>query len=143
MQAQATISEFLKNKSDLYFSMFIFGLALLLRIGYVLALKKYYFFYGHPSSDVTYYLDWANEILHGSWLGTKTFYGLPLFPYFLAVLRGLSLGNVAVMHFLYILLFLALMFHLLKRSISQHLTFALIFNFKKQNIERVCSTSTR
>jgi tetratricopeptide (TPR) repeat protein len=73
----------------------IFCVAFLLRIAYWLVMKHNYFFYDHPSSDVLYYQEWAREISRINWIGTKTFFGLPLYPYFLAVVDRLSLGNAA------------------------------------------------
>ena len=66
----------------------------MLRIFYWIFLKNNYFFYEHPSGDVLYYQQWAKDIAHGNWLGSETFWGLPLYPYFLAVLERWSLGNV-------------------------------------------------
>ncbi len=72
----------------------IFFIAFLLRVFYWIFLKNNYFFYEHPAGDVLYYQQWAKDIAAGNWLGTETFWGLPLYPYFLAVLERWSLGNV-------------------------------------------------
>ena len=72
----------------------IFLAAFLLRISYWIFLKNNYFFYEHPGGDVLYYQQWARDIARGDWLGSETFWGLPLYPYFLAVLERWSLGNV-------------------------------------------------
>ena len=82
----------------------IFALALGLRIAYQLFLQHHYFFVDAPSSDVGYYQDWARQIADGDWLGNKTFYGLPLYPYFLAVLLRLTLGNMTAVHLAFSLL---------------------------------------
>lgn len=82
----------------------LFALAVGLRLAYTFFLKAHYFFYDHPSADVTYYQEWAKDIASGNWLGNKTFYGLPLYPYFLAVLDRLTLGHLAGMRMLHILL---------------------------------------
>ncbi|MBI5024068.1 MAG: tetratricopeptide repeat protein [Candidatus Omnitrophica bacterium] len=71
----------------------IFLAAFLLRIFYWIFLKNNYFFYEHPGGDVLYYQQWAKDIARGDWLGSETFWGLPLYPYFLAVLERWSLGN--------------------------------------------------
>ena len=72
----------------------IFLAAFSLRIFYWIFLKNHYFFYDHPSGDVLYYQQWAKDIARGNWLGSETFWGLPLYPYVLAVLERWSLGNV-------------------------------------------------
>ena len=76
------------------FPLIIFLAAFLLRIFYWIFLKNNYFFYEHPGGDVLYYQQWAEDIARGDWLGSETFWGLPLYPYFLAVLERWSLGNV-------------------------------------------------
>ena len=76
------------------FPLIIFLAAFLLRIFYWIFLKNNYFFYEHPGGDVLYYQQWAKDIARGDWLGSETFWGLPLYPYFLAVLERWSLGNV-------------------------------------------------
>lgn len=76
------------------FPLIIFLAAFLLRIFYWIFLKNNYFFYEHPGGDVLYYQQWAQDIARGDWLGRETFWGLPLYPYFLAVLERWSLGNV-------------------------------------------------
>ncbi len=82
----------------------IFLTAFLLRIFYWIFLKNNYFFYEHPGGDVLYYQQWAKEIATGNWLGTETFWGLPLYPYFLAVLEKWSLGNVFFIRLVHIFL---------------------------------------
>src|SRR5204862_7010051 len=37
-------------------------------------------------SDLQFYDDWAKQILHGQWTDHQAFYGLPLYPFLLAVL---------------------------------------------------------
>jgi len=82
----------------------IFILALGLRLGYLFFLKNNYFFYDHPSSDVVYYQDWGHKIALGNWIGEETFFGLPLYPYFLGILERLCLGNLFMMRLFHILL---------------------------------------
>jgi tetratricopeptide (TPR) repeat protein len=82
----------------------IFLLAFCLRLGYQQFLKAHYLFYSSPSSDVTYYQDWATEIAKGNWLGDKTFFGLPLYPYFLAVLIRLALGHLEIVRLFHLIL---------------------------------------
>jgi tetratricopeptide (TPR) repeat protein len=70
----------------------IFSLAFAVRVIYDFFLQQNYFFYHHPGSDSVYYQDWARRILKEGWIGTETFYGLPLYPYFLAVVERSSFG---------------------------------------------------
>jgi tetratricopeptide (TPR) repeat protein len=72
----------------------IFVLAFALRLTYLFFLKHHYFFYDHPASDVLYYRQWAQTIVTGQ--PTGVFWGLPLYPYFLAVLDRLTLGNLLI-----------------------------------------------
>jgi tetratricopeptide (TPR) repeat protein len=92
------------NKSDYVSIGLIFCFALALRLAYGAFLKQYYFFYGHPGGDVLYYQQWAREISRVDWVGTKTFWGLPLYPYFLAVLDRLALGHTGIIRFFHLLL---------------------------------------
>lgn len=92
------------NKSEYFPVGLIFCFALGLRLVYWAFLKRHYFFYDHPSSDVLYYQEWAREISRVDWVGTKTFWGLPLYPYFLAVLDRLALGHMGVIRFFHVLL---------------------------------------
>ncbi len=82
----------------------VFLLALVLRLGYQHFLKTNYLFYDSPSSDVTYYQDWARDIAAGNWIGQKTFFGLPLYPYFLAVLFRLSLGHTEIVRLFHMMI---------------------------------------
>ena len=63
---------------------------------------------------MTYYQEWAAGIAKGNWLGDKTFFGLPLYPYFLAVLIRLALGHFEVVR----------LFHLILGSLNCVLLFA-------------------
>ncbi len=83
---------------------FIFSIAFILRFAFLLFLKTTYFFYDHPSSDVLYYQEWAHEITQINFIGTKTFWGLPLYPYFLALLNRLTLGNLLAVRIIHLLL---------------------------------------
>jgi len=70
----------------------IFLLALLLRCLYLVFLKKHYLFYDAPGDDVLYYQAWAEQIANGDWKGSGVFYGMPLYAYFLAMIKRLCLG---------------------------------------------------
>lgn len=79
-------------KNDLRIALGIFLGALVLRLAYWFFLREHYLFYDQPSADVVYYQDWARRIASGDVVGKDVFFGLPLYPYFLAVLWRLSLG---------------------------------------------------
>lgn len=80
-------------KKEIPFLVSIFFIALGLRIAYLVFLQKNYIFYNHPSSDVTYYQNWAVDIIRGKSSLGQVYWGLPLYPYFLAALKTFSLGN--------------------------------------------------
>ncbi|MDP2654539.1 MAG: tetratricopeptide repeat protein [Candidatus Omnitrophota bacterium] len=81
------------TKADKRNILLITLLAMGLRLAYVFLLRHNYFFVDHPSSDVLYYHEWAKEIAWGKGEGLKTFWGLPLYPHFLAVLERITLGH--------------------------------------------------
>ncbi|HOW36256.1 MAG TPA: tetratricopeptide repeat protein [Candidatus Omnitrophota bacterium] len=82
------------QKKEFIFVALIFCLALCLRLGYTFFLKSHYSFGDLPGDDVRYYQEWGASIADGNWLGNHAFYGLPLYPYFWAVLLRLTLGNI-------------------------------------------------
>lgn len=82
-----------KKNSEILLIAGIFVLAFALRLAYLFFLQKNYFFYDYPSDDVAYYQTWADQIRTGGWLGQSVFSGMPLYPYFLAVLKGLTLNH--------------------------------------------------
>ncbi len=81
------------NKNEKKFLWFIFFLALTLRISYLLFIKNTYFFYGHPSDDVSYYKNWAAMIVFGESPTQAAFSGMPLFPYYLSCLFRICGGH--------------------------------------------------
>ncbi len=93
-----------KDRKEFRVVLTIFVLAFIARVIYWILLKKNYFFYNNPSADVIYYQEWAKEIVAGNWIGNKTFYGLPLYPYFLSVLYVFCLGNFFFIRLIHILL---------------------------------------
>ena len=82
----------------------IFFLALFARIAYWIFLRKNYFFYGHPGGDVVYYAAWAKEIAYNNWIGKETFFGLPLYPYCLAIIDIITGGKEEGIRFFHVLL---------------------------------------
>lgn len=63
----------------------IFVVALLIRLACLYEVSSIPF-YDQPAGDAKGYLDWANEIAGGRWIGEKPFYQAPLYPYFLSTL---------------------------------------------------------
>ena len=93
----------IESRKNILTGIFIFSLALILRLIYLFFLKHNYIFFNDPASDVLYYQEWAKEIAGGNWIGHKVFWGMPLYPYFLALVYRLSLGNlflVRLTHFI-------------------------------------------
>ena len=59
-------------------------------------------FYQPLLLDPAYYDQWAHKILKGDWAGPGVFYGLPLYPYFLALCYKLSNISVEAVKFIQI-----------------------------------------
>ncbi len=57
-------------------------------------------FYPPDDGDGRYYLDWAGRIAGGTWTDGKSFYGLPLYPYLLGVLKLVFPGGLLTPLFL-------------------------------------------
>jgi len=94
----------ISRKKEIFILLGIFFSAILLRVGYWFFLKENYFFYGHPGGDVLYYSLWAKEIAYENWIGKTTFYGMPLYPYVLAMIDRISLGHIEIIRFFHIFL---------------------------------------
>jgi tetratricopeptide (TPR) repeat protein len=67
------------------FSHYIFALVFLVRL-VVLAWVASSPLLLPSGSDMQFYDDWAKQILHGHWTDHQAFYGLPLYPFLLALL---------------------------------------------------------
>jgi tetratricopeptide (TPR) repeat protein len=80
---------FLKTHSWLSALILIGGVALLLRVIYLLELRGTPFFSVLIGDGQQYDL-WAQQIAGGQWIGTEVFYQTPLCPYFLAVIFKLA-----------------------------------------------------
>ncbi len=89
--------------SQIPFPVKLFLLALGLRLAYWWAVKTYYFFYENPASDVEYYLNWAQDILARN-RPPSVFFGLPLYPYYLAVLKLVCGGQLFLIRLVNVLL---------------------------------------
>lgn len=96
------MSNITKTNKSIY--LLIFSLAFTLRLIFLYLLNHNYSFYSLPSADVFYYKSWAEEITFTNFVGFKTFWGLPLYPYVLAVLYRLFLGNELLIHVFFILI---------------------------------------
>ncbi|MFA5060239.1 MAG: tetratricopeptide repeat protein [Candidatus Omnitrophota bacterium] len=94
----------MKNKREILCLAAIFFFALALRLAYMFFLKKEYLFYDHPADDVLYYQEWAGEIAAGDWIGKRAFWGMPLYPYFLAILMPFSFGSTEVLRIFHLIL---------------------------------------
>src|SRR4051812_24168222 len=66
-------------------AVYVFAAVLLVRL-FVLFRFSASAFLLPSQGDMHFYNDWAQRILHGEWTDGKAFYGLPLYPYFLAAL---------------------------------------------------------
>ncbi len=87
-----------KFSSECRFSLRLFLTALILRLVFVVYLQGHYFFYDYPGSDVFYYQNWADRILAHDPSTREVFWGLPLFPYFLAVLKTFTFNCSPLIH---------------------------------------------
>jgi len=67
---------------------YVFAAVLLVRLFILLRFSASTFLLPNQG-DMHFYNDWALRILHGQWTDYKAFYGLPLYPYFLAALYKL------------------------------------------------------
>src|SRR5512140_245926 len=68
---------------------FIFGLALLVRLIYLVGYRSNPFF-ADPQMDALYHDRWALTIARGDWLGNEVFFRAPLYPYFLGVVYAIA-----------------------------------------------------
>lgn len=73
------------GRPDLFLALAVFGLAVLVRVIYLLEIRDNPFF-DFPIVDSNTYDMQAREIASGNWLGDEVFWQAPLYPYFLAIL---------------------------------------------------------
>lgn len=80
------------KRSDLRFdaglAALVIAAALALRFAYILQARACPMFDGLVVDGLAYW-SWSSELVAGDWLGTRTFYQAPLYPYFLGVVRVL------------------------------------------------------
>ena len=74
-----------RASSSVPVTVYLFAGVLLLRLVVLLRLTASPFLLP-AQGDMHFYNDWALRILHGQWTDHRAFYGLPLYPYFLAAL---------------------------------------------------------
>src|SRR5206468_397275 len=79
------------------------------------------------SSDVTYYQNWARDIIRGATSPQQVFWGFPLYPYFLAAIKTLAFGNTGLVRF----------FHLILGSLNCVLVYFLARAIFNQNTARL------
>lgn len=68
---------------------FVFAVALLVRILYLLGYTSNPFF-SDPQMDALFHDRWAAGIAGGDWLGNEVFFRAPLYPYFLGIVYALT-----------------------------------------------------
>ncbi|HVF71559.1 MAG TPA: tetratricopeptide repeat protein [Chthoniobacterales bacterium] len=66
-------------------SHYLFGAVFLVRLVALVRLASSPLLFS-SGSDMQFYDDWAKQILHGQWTDYQAFYGLPLYPFLLALL---------------------------------------------------------
>ncbi len=93
---------FFKLLHKSFFLIFLFAYIIRLLVNYILTI--YYPFYSHPGSDVIYYNNWAQEIVYYNWIGRDVFWGMPLYPYFLAILYSITFSNPYLIRIIHILI---------------------------------------
>jgi Tfp pilus assembly protein PilF/4-amino-4-deoxy-L-arabinose transferase-like glycosyltransferase len=81
------------GRSEVWWPLAIFVLAVLIRLLYVFQVRGNPFF-GNPVVDSLTYDLQAREIAGGNWLGSDVFWQAPLYPYFLALLYKISGGGI-------------------------------------------------
>ena len=85
----------------------------MIRITYLILSKKSPF-YQPLLLDPEYYHRWAERILAGNWVGDGVFYGLPLYPYFLALCYKVFHGSLLAVKVIQSLLGLVTLFFTFK-----------------------------
>lgn len=75
----------------------VFGIALAVRLVYLLALAKTPFL-EHPGLDSRFYDQWAQRIAGGEWLGREAFFANPLYPYWLGSLYAVFGRHLVLVH---------------------------------------------
>lgn len=77
-------------------ALFIFTLALILRLAYLFQAKSVDPVFYQPIMDALYHHEWAVSLINGGWLGKDAFFRAPLYPHFLALLYQIFGINLVV-----------------------------------------------
>jgi len=77
-------------------ALFIFALALILRLAYLFQAKSVDPVFYQPIMDALYHHEWAVSIIKGGWLGKDAFFRAPLYPHFLSLLYRIFGINLLV-----------------------------------------------
>lgn len=75
-----------KDRRDIYRMLTVFGLAIILRLIYLLQQRTADPLFNYPILDGLYHHNWAVSIVKGAFLGRESFFRAPLYPYFLALI---------------------------------------------------------
>ncbi len=81
-------SNWVKERKEFYFLIFIFLFSFALRLIYLLQIQANPHF-NVPTMDPLYHDVWAQNIASGNWLGSSIFFRAPFYPYFLALVYKL------------------------------------------------------
>src|SRR3989338_3041404 len=92
------------NKKELITIIFIFIIALSLRLGYLCLLKETLIFEPLPTTDSGLYHQWAKDFSLGRDLISYRAYGFLAYPYFLGLIYNLFGPNPYLVYFLQFLL---------------------------------------
>ncbi len=91
----------------------VLALGLLIKVSYLFSSRNSPYF--EPVIlDPEYYHNWALRILRGDWVGEGVFYGLPLYPFFLAACYALSGGSLIAAKLIQALLGVVTLFFIYK-----------------------------
>ena len=80
--------DFVKNKKEFFYLIFLFLFSFALRLIYLLQMQTNPHF-NVPTMDPLYHDVWAQNIASGNWFGSSIFFRAPFYPYFLALVYKL------------------------------------------------------
>ena len=95
----------------------ILGLGLFIKILYLIFSRQSPF-YEPLLLDPAYYHQWALKIVNGDFIGDPVFYGLPLYPFFVALCYKLFNGSVFAVKLIQIFLGVITLFLIYKITIT-------------------------
>ena len=85
------------TRTDVALAAGIFAVALAIRLAYLAQVWDLPFF-EFPLIDARSYDEWGRQIAAGHWLGDRTFYQAPAYPYFLGIVYSLFGHDLLVLH---------------------------------------------